>query len=372
MICISLNFFQRVNRSNVEDNWILNWRSILISKKTLPIKNENFFSRVFSHFQLTWRLVLDKRVSVWLKIFLFFIPLTYMLIPFPGDFAPFIGMLDDVVFLIICTILFNAACPTSIKNEHKHLVNQIITVDNLKIDNLRFPTEIRDLIIGFLILIILLLVGGYLAGFAGLLLFGLGYLMSNIQRGNIMSNAVQVSDRQLPNLNRCLQNALGNLRIMDVKLFVTQNPTMNAFTFGYDEPYSIVLTSSLVEKLNDKEIQAVIGHELGHVIFEHARLISMMSGMAGLNKLIFFQWSRSCEYSADSIAFLASGRDLQSVTSSLLKLSSGITNMNIDLQAFLEQVDQESQKSTSFAELGSTHPFIINRIRRLKIIAEEL
>ena len=340
--------------------------------ETQPAKKETFFHRIFSHFQLTWRLFWDKRITVWLKIFLIFLPLVYALIPLPDDVVPFVGMLDDVLFVIVCTIIFNAACPTVIKTEHKHLANAAIVGNNLRIDSLRYPTENRDLLIGFLILIVILLLGGYLAGLVGLLLFGVGYITSNIHRGSVLSNAVQVSERQLPNLYNCLQSALGNLSPVNVKLFVTQNPAMNAYTFGYEEPYSIVLTSALVEKLNDGELQAVIGHELGHILFEHARLISLMSGMAGLNRLIFYQWSRSCEYSADSVALLAAGSSLETVSSSLLKLSSGLTNINIDMQAFLDQIDQESEKTASFAELGSTHPFIIHRIRRLKTIAEGL
>lgn len=344
----------------------------MITNEAQSVKKENFLHRIFSHFQLTWRLFWDKRITIWLKIFLIFLPIFYALLPLPDDVVPFIGMLDDVLFIIVCTIIFNAACPSVIKEEHKRLTNDAIIGADLPIDSLRYPTENRDLLIGFLILIAVLLLGGYLAGLVGLLLFGVGYITSNVHRSKVISNAVQVSDRQLPNLYQCLQSALDNLRPIKVKLFVTQNPSMNAYTFGYEEPYSIVLTSALVEKLNDSELQAVIGHELGHILFEHARLISLMAGMAGLNNLIFYQWSRSCEYSADSVALIAAGGNLETVTSSLLKLSSGLTNITIDVQAFLDQIDQASEKTASFAELGSTHPFIIHRIRRLKTIAEGL
>ena len=74
-----------------------------------------------------------------------------------------------------------------------------------------------------------------------------------------------------------------HLSPVNVELFVTQEANMNAYTYGYSEPYNIILTSGLVERLNEAEIQAVIGHELGHIYFGHVRLTNLMGGLAVLS-----------------------------------------------------------------------------------------
>ena len=52
------------------------------------------------------------------------------------------------------------------------------------------------------------------------------------------------------------------------ELFVSQTPFLNAQAIGVDKPF-IVLNSALVESLNEEELLAVIGHELGHCLSGH-------------------------------------------------------------------------------------------------------
>jgi len=229
----------------------------------------------------------------------------------------------------------------------------------------RCPTEQRDLISGFTITFLLLILGGWYAGILGALLFGIGYLSASLMRGRALSNAVQVTESQLSHLYVPLKAAQNNLSPMLVELFVTQNPVMNAYTFGYGEPYTIIMTSALVERLTPEEIQAVIGHELGHIHLGHVSLISLMSGLGGIARLLFFRWSRSCEYSADAIALLASDGDPKPVVSSLLKISSGLTDVSVDVDTFLRQAERENGAAASVAELTSTHPFINKRIKNI-------
>jgi Zn-dependent protease with chaperone function len=124
----------------------------------------------------------------------------------------------------------------------------------------------------------------------------------------------------------------------------------------------VVLTSSLVEKLSKTEIKAVIGHEMGHILFGHVRIICIMSTQIGLGSLLFYKWSRSCEYSADSVALIASKGDLIPMTSSLLKLAWGLDD-SVDVEEFLAQLDGDS--GTLIMEIFSTHPFMNNRIKNL-------
>ena len=328
----------------------------------------------FNHFRLIWRLTRDKRVNVLLKMFLLIVPTVYLLMPFPfvpipDDLIPVVGLLDDFFFLIVTSIIFKALCPRDVVDEHRrqltgHASSSVIG----NLEAYRNPSETRDLAIGFLSSVGLTLLGGYLAGVLLMVLFGIGYLRTTMERGKLLSNAVQVSQNQLPTLYHSLTKAQAHLPPVDVNLFVSQNPMMNAYTFGHSEPYTIVLTSALVEKLNSDEIQAVSGHEFGHILFGHTAILSLLGTQQGLGRLLFNKWSRSCEYSADSIAFLATGKDTDPVAASLLKITSGL-QIALDVNRFVSQLDEEEAGLASISEIFSTHPFLRNRIQHVLQLA---
>lgn len=319
---------------------------------------------ILNHFRLTGRLVMDKRVNKWLKIFLVFIPLAYVFLIFPpDDFIPVIGLLDDLLLLAVTTILFITMCPEDVVREHRLiLTGSLPQTKPINLEDYRCETENRDLALGFVSAIGILLLGGFLAGIFLLLFFGVGYWTANLKRSQILSSAVRIGPHQRPILYEDLKEVQKLLPPVEVNLFVIQDPVMNAYTFGYDEPYTIVLTSALVEKLSKDEIRAVIGHEMGHILFGHVRIISIAGTQFGLGRLFFYKWSRSCEYSADAAALIASRGDHIPLTSSLLKLTWGLSD-SVDVEEFLAQLNDNPEASA--LEVLSTHPFISNRIKSL-------
>ena len=110
---------------------------------------------ILNHFRLTGRLVLDKRVNKWLKIFLVFIPLAYVFLIFPpDDFIPVIGLLDDLLLLAVTTILFITMCPEDVVREHRLiLTGSLPQTKPINLEDYRCETENRDLALGFVTLI---------------------------------------------------------------------------------------------------------------------------------------------------------------------------------------------------------------------------
>jgi hypothetical protein len=100
-----------------------------------------------------------------------------------------------------------------------------------------------------------------------------------------MASAVRVTPEQCPDLHAKLQVACTTLGVDMPDLFVQQSPIVNAFTGGVEKPV-IVLHSSLLERLTDEEVLAVVAHEVGHIHAEHvlyltaARLIEALAGAA--------------------------------------------------------------------------------------------
>ncbi|GAB4496671.1 MAG: hypothetical protein OHK0052_06950 [Anaerolineales bacterium] len=324
---------------------------------------------MINHFKLTFRLLFDRRVSLWLKLFTFLPPLAYLAFPTPDDIVPILWILDDALVFAAFSWLFVRMAPGDVLNEQRARVQGMMPSEAMRqLNAMRYPDESKHFAIGVGITLAILTVGGYLVGLVGALVFGLVYLGTLISRGGLMGNAVRVTEKHLPDLYQILQAAQANLPPVKVNLFVTQNPALNAFAFGHNEPYTIVLTSALVERLTPIELQAVIGHEMGHILFEHVRLTSFMAGAPGLLQLLFYQWSRSCEYSCDAAALVSVGNDPRPVCSVMLKLASGLSTDRLDVDAFMEQFDESSEILSG--EWLQTHPMLVKRVKRIRQLVQ--
>ena len=74
--------------------------------------------------RLYWRLVCDRRVSLWPKALLL-LGILYALSPvdFIPDVIPFVGEIDDLVIVIVALRLFIHLCPREVVREHVHRID---------------------------------------------------------------------------------------------------------------------------------------------------------------------------------------------------------------------------------------------------------
>jgi Zn-dependent protease with chaperone function len=110
---------------------------------------------------------------------------------------------------------------------------------------------------------------------------------------------------------------------------------MNALTTGVREP-TLVVRSALLDQMNDAELLAILGHELGHLHAGHPLYQSvaraLLAGGASASPAIrlfgfafervLLHWSRCAELTADRAALLAS-RDLRACISMMLTFAGG-------------------------------------------------
>ena len=97
-----------------------------------------------------------------------------------------------------------------------------------------------------------------------------GLLPERSLRLLFLSDSVRVSDEQFAHLNDMLRDACYILDLEKVPpMYVNQDPQPNAMCIGLDEPI-IVVTTGLVELLDEEEMRAVVGHEVGHALSGHS------------------------------------------------------------------------------------------------------
>jgi Zn-dependent protease with chaperone function len=203
-----------------------------------------------------------------------------------------------------------------------------------------------------------------------------------------LATAVRVGDRQFRQVHEIKQDCV---RVLDLEqepeLYVAQDPRLLAVTLGLDRPF-VVLSTGLLDLLDDEELRVVVGHELGHVLSGHAVFTSMVFvlaqltgvaghvpfGSAGLRALLLGlqEWHRKAETSCDRAGLLAS-QDPGAATRVHMKAAGGARVQEMNLVAFLEQAEEYQTAGDArdgmlrmLNLLGASHPFSVLRVLELK------
>lgn len=209
---------------------------------------------------------------------------------------------------------------------------------------------------------------------------------------NVADN-VRVSDKMFPKLNRYLEWGCKILGVDKPEFYVSLDPAYNAFTYGHTKPF-IVITSALLNLLDEQEKMFVICHELGHIKCEHvlytlvaenlAVLIEIFGKMTlGLGSLLgaglalpLLDWYRKAELSADRAGLLAV-QDPNVGMRTFMKLAGGAESLlaDMDQTEFLRQIRAYEDRDASTLDraykllitIMRTHPFPIMRAKHLDI-----
>jgi heat shock protein HtpX len=111
---------------------------------------------------------------------------------------------------------------------------------------------------------------------------GIAYLF-NQSLIDVVTGSEQVTRQQQPRLYNLLENLCISRGISMPKLKISDDTALNAFASGLNQKqYSITVTRGLLDRLDDKEIEAVLGHELTHIRNLDVRMLVISVIIAGV------------------------------------------------------------------------------------------
>ncbi|MBR0822840.1 M48 family metallopeptidase [Bradyrhizobium liaoningense] len=129
-----------------------------------------------------------------------------------------------------------------------------------------------------------------------------------------------VTRQEEPRLYNLLENLCISRGITMPKLKIMESPALNAFATGLNpRQYSITVTTGLLNALNDKETEAVLGHELTHIKNGDVQLMVVaviIAGVVGFFGELFFRLFTNFSWSSGSGGSWSSGSSSSSRSSS--------------------------------------------------------
>ena len=224
-----------------------------------------------------------------------------------------------------------------------------------------------------------------------------------------MNKAQEVKPEQGPQareIYRLVENLAITAGLPTPKIYLMNDPAMNAFATGRNKEHAVVaMTTGIVERLEKKELEGVIAHELSHIgnkdillgtvvtvlvgfisiladMFRHSMFFGsndndnrngvfiiiglVLSILAPLSAmLIQLAISRKREFLADSSGALLT-RYPEGLASALEKISSDGRPLRTASRATAHMFIANPFKGKNVSNLFATHPPIQERIRRLR------
>ncbi len=202
-------------------------------------------------------------------------------------------------------------------------------------------------------------------------------------RKDLLTKALKITRGMMAGLYQVTDHCAKTLKLnAEIEVYVNQDSRFNAACYPpMKDKVLLFLTSSLLEKFTQQELAFVIGHELGHYLFEHTRfpvdyILQNHGGrLSPLHAMKLYAWIRNAEITADRVGMICCG-DFDVAANTFFKLSSGITTalFQFNLKDYLSQLEdlqgevtgQEADPQDWF----STHPFNPMRLKALEVFIE--
>ncbi len=206
-------------------------------------------------------------------------------------------------------------------------------------------------------------------------------LWRDVARSELLGTAVKVSDQQYPRVYEAAKIAGAALRVRVPPVFAAPSSSIKIKVLGTEDAPHLIVNLDLAEKLDDTELVAAIGHELGHVQNGHILYATALHYLT--NQAVFFvrwviqpaimtlqAWSRRAEVTCDRAALLAV-KDLDKTLAAMVKLELGLEKGSaFNTQEYLKSIPDVKKGIGRFGEMFRSHPYVPKRVQALKLFAD--
>ena len=193
-----------------------------------------------------------------------------------------------------------------------------------------------------------------------------------LSRGRLLGTSVRVHEGQFPELFAVVERCSRELGMRAPQVFLREDPIVPITALGLGEPYSIVISSSWLQHFDEKELEFLIGCELGHIAAGQTRISSLFSASGRENPLIalvFGAWLRRTEYTASRVGLVCC-RSIDAAVRAIYATSFRELKGRVRHAAFVEQrLAIESDPSLAMGEWLSESPYAVNRMKELERFA---
>jgi Zn-dependent protease with chaperone function len=207
-------------------------------------------------------------------------------------------------------------------------------------------------------------------------------MFKTVWRAELLGHSVKVSERQFPRIQAIVKQCATTLDIAMPSVYIVNNPTLNAATYGTNDDSFIMVHSALIDHFTDEELLTVIGHECGHIHNHHVVYLTALhylTRMAGVfvkwavepALMALRAWSRRAEITCDRAGMLC-GKSEPTATRALTKLALGSQRLydEFNIEAFIDQYQEGKDGMGKYMEAFATHPWLPKRVLSMRTFAE--
>ncbi|HEY4649115.1 MAG TPA: M48 family metallopeptidase [Gemmatimonadales bacterium] len=195
----------------------------------------------------------------------------------------------------------------------------------------------------------------------------LGLLAHGLALGRIRGNAVRVSERQFPLVQRLAVAHARKLGLNQVpSIYVIQSGgLLNAFATRFLGRDFVILYSDVLDLAltrGEAAVGFIVGHELAHVARGHLKY-RWLTAPGRVFPYLGAAYSRACEYTCDRLGAFCQP---DGAISGLLVLAAGKQlHAYVDVREYAAQALSEQGFWVRRAELMSSHPLLPKRVAAL-------
>lgn len=204
-------------------------------------------------------------------------------------------------------------------------------------------------------------------------------------RRELLDRARVASDAHFPPVYRAARAAGESLGLEVPGVYVADDFPVASATLGTDDDTVVVISRRAADRLDQRELVALIGHELGHVQNNHVLYATALFYLR--HEAFFFVrwtiqpaimalngWARRAEVTCDRAALIAV-RDLDTTLAAMVKVEldgDAAAGDALDARARLAELASSRGALGRATEMFRSHPFLPKRARALDVFAQSL